>query len=57
MILENKARLMIKFSIHFEFEATNNQTNKEVVIAGLTLASEMGEKNIKMKINSQLIVS
>lgn len=41
LILENEINLNIKVSIHFKLFITNNQSEYEVFIIDLTLATEM----------------
>lgn len=49
LILENEDGITIKVSLRVEFPTTNNQSKYEVVIVGLTLASEIGAESIKLK--------
>lgn len=57
VILENEANLVVEVSLCFKFYATNNKVESEAVIVGITLAVEMEEKNIKLRIYSHLVVS
>lgn len=43
--------------MRFEFLTIDNQAEYEVIIACLTLESEMGVERIKLKTDSQLVVS
>ena len=47
----------IEQSIRFGFQATNNETEFEALIAGLGLAKEMLIKQIKILSDSQLVIN
>ena len=57
LILENEAESVIDVSLRFEFFTTNNQEEYKGVIVGLTLASKIGARNLKLQTDSQLVVS
>jgi ribonuclease HI len=57
VILEGPNDILIEQSLRFEFKASNNQAEYEALIAGMTLAKEMGAENLRAKSDSQLITS
>jgi len=46
IILEGPAGLTIEQSLRFDFKTTNNQAEYEAIIAGLSLAKEMGAEEV-----------
>ena len=42
--------------MRYNFKATNNETEYEALIAGLSLAKQMGAENIQVFSDSQLII-
>ena len=54
--MERPARLTIEQSLRFDFKTTNNQAEYEAIIAGLSLAKEMGAEEIQCRSDSKLIV-
>jgi ribonuclease HI len=57
VVLEGPDDILIEQSIRFEFKASNNQAEYEALIAGMTLAQEMGAENLRAKSDSQLVTS
>ncbi|MCI06143.1 gag-pol polyprotein, partial [Trifolium medium] len=57
LILESEEGLVIEVSLKFSFPVTNNQAEYEACIAGVDLALEMGAKHLKLRTNSQLVVT
>ncbi|MCI20601.1 gag-pol polyprotein, partial [Trifolium medium] len=57
LILESQEGLTVEVSLKFSFSATNNQAEYEACMAGVDLALEMGAKYLKLKTNSQLVVT
>jgi ribonuclease HI len=57
VVLEGPDDILIEQSLRFEFKASNNQAEYEALIAGMTLAQEMGAENLRAKSDSQLITS
>lgn len=57
VVLEGPDNILIEQSLRFEFKASNNQAEYEALIAGMTLAQEMGAENLRAKSDSQLITS
>ena len=56
IILEGPAGLTIEQSLRFDFKTTNNQAEYEAIIAGLSLAKEMGAEEIQCRSDSKLTV-
>lgn len=56
IILENRVGLVVEISLCFELPNTNNQTEYEAIILGITLATNMGVENIKIRTNSLLVI-
>jgi ribonuclease HI len=46
-----------QYSIKLDFVTTNNEAEYEVVLAGLSIAREMGAKNVEINSDSQVVVS
>lgn len=46
-----------KYAIKLDFVTTNNKAKYEAVLAGLSIAGEMGAKNVEIRSDSQVIVS
>jgi ribonuclease HI len=57
VVLEGRNNLLIEQSLRFEFKVSNNQDEYEALIAGMTLAREMGAENLRAKSDSQLVTS
>ena len=57
VVLEGPNDLLIEQSLRFEFKVSNNQAEYEALIAGMTLAKEMGAENLRAKSDSQLVTS
>jgi ribonuclease HI len=57
LIVECTDGIMLEVSLKFPFSATNNQAEYEACIAGLNQALEMRAKNLKLHIDSQLLVT
>jgi ribonuclease HI len=46
-----------QYAIKLDFVTTNNEAEYKAVLAGLSIAREMGAKNVEIQSNSQVIVS
>ena len=57
IILEGPDDLLIEQSLKFGFKANNNQAEYEALIAGTSLALEMGADNLRARSDSQLMTS
>jgi hypothetical protein len=57
VVLEGPNNLLIEKSLIFKFKVSNNQDEYEALIAGMTLAREMGAENLRAKSDSQLVTS
>nr|KYP63589.1 Uncharacterized protein Mb2253c family [Cajanus cajan] len=55
IILEGPNDVMLKLAIKFDFKATNNQAEYEALLAGLTLAKDLGVRKLKCCSDSKLI--
>jgi len=55
IILEGPGQVVVKQSIRFEFETSNNQAEYEALIAGLRLTRNLGVKSLKCQTDSQLV--
>nr|KYP74436.1 Uncharacterized protein Mb2253c family [Cajanus cajan] len=55
IILEGPNDMMLELAIKFDFKATNNQAEYEALLAGLTLAKDVGIKRLKCCSDSKLI--
>lgn len=57
MILTNSKGVVTKYTLHFLFKMTNNQSKYEALLVGLKLTKELGIKCLKVFIDLQLITS
>ena len=57
LVLTSPNRDKIEQSIKCGFRATNNEVEYEALIAGLSLAQEMGVEQLKILSDSQLVVN
>jgi len=56
IVLEGPNDIFIEKSFHFTFKTSNNQAKIEVILAGLSLAHEVGVKSLTCKTDSKLTV-
>ena len=56
IVLEGPNDILIDKSLHFAFKTSNNQAEYEAIIAGLSLAREVGVKKLTCKTDSKLTV-
>ncbi|XP_072077923.1 uncharacterized protein [Arachis hypogaea] len=56
IILDDDHGNVIEHSLHFSFKASNNQSEYEALIAGLTLAADLNITEIKVYCDSLLVV-
>lgn len=56
VILITLGKVKLEYVFKFGFKATNNEAEYESMITGLYLARELGVKEVKVKIDSQLVV-
>ncbi|XP_057755308.1 uncharacterized protein LOC130974437 [Arachis stenosperma] len=57
IILENQNGITIEQSVRYEFPVSNNQAEYEALLAGLTLAREVGAKALEVNTDSQVVSS
>ncbi|XP_020202547.1 uncharacterized protein LOC109788270 [Cajanus cajan] len=55
IVLEGPGGILLEQSLRFEFRASNNQAEYEALLAGMTLAKEMGATSLSARSDSQLI--
>ena len=56
LILTFPNRIDVEYALRFGFQASNNETEYEVVIAGLNLAHSMEADQLEVSSDSQLVV-
>jgi len=56
IVLEGPNDILIEKSLHFAFKTSNNKAKYEAILAGLSLARELGVKRLTCKIDSKLTV-
>jgi len=56
IVLEGLNDILIEKSLHFAFRTSNNQAEYEAILAGLSLAREVGVKKLTCKTDSKLTV-
>nr|XP_025678495.1 uncharacterized protein LOC112778389 [Arachis hypogaea] len=57
VILESQNGVVIEQSVRYDFPVSNNQAEYEALLAGLTLASEVGAKILEVNTDSQVVSS
>ena len=57
IFLEGIEGVVIKHSLCFDFQITNNQVEYEALITGLKLANDLSVKSLVARSDSQLVVS
>ncbi|XP_015953524.1 uncharacterized protein LOC107477943 [Arachis duranensis] len=57
IILESQNGITIEQSVRYEFPVSNNQAEYEALLAGLTLAREVGTKALEVNTDSQVVSS
>ena len=55
-VIEGPNDILIEKSLHFTFKTSNNQAEYEAILAGLSLAREVGVKKLTCKTDSKLTV-
>ncbi|XP_020235082.1 uncharacterized protein LOC109814953 [Cajanus cajan] len=55
IVLEGPRGILLEKSLRFEFRASNNQAEYEALLAGMTLAKEMGATSLPARSDSQLV--
>ncbi|XP_025703564.1 uncharacterized protein [Arachis hypogaea] len=57
VILESQNGVISEQSVRYEFPVSNNQAKYEALLAGLTLAKELGAKVLEVNTDSQVVSS
>ncbi|XP_072088642.1 uncharacterized protein [Arachis hypogaea] len=57
VILESQNGIVIEQSVRYEFPISNNQAEYEALLAGLTLAKDVGAKVLEVSTDSQVVSS
>ncbi|GJT07609.1 reverse transcriptase domain-containing protein [Tanacetum coccineum] len=57
LILTNPERAECTYAMRFRFEATNNETKYEALVAGLRIAEQIGVKNLQAHVDSRLVAN
>ncbi|XP_015967232.1 uncharacterized protein LOC107490950 [Arachis duranensis] len=57
IILENQNGITMEQSVRYEFPVSNNQAEYKALLAGLTLAREVGAKALEVNTDSQVVSS
>ena len=57
IILTNPEGIEFTYALKFSFEATNNEAECEVLIAGLRIAEQMGVENLQVNMDSRLMAN
>ena len=56
LILTSPEGIIVEYTLHFEFPATNNGAEYEALIARLRIARELGVDRLQVHSDSQLVV-
>nr|GEV18622.1 reverse transcriptase domain-containing protein [Tanacetum cinerariifolium] len=57
LIIINPKRVEFTYALRFRFDATNNESEYEALIAGLRISERMGVKNLQAKVDSRLVAN
>nr|GEW83958.1 reverse transcriptase domain-containing protein [Tanacetum cinerariifolium] len=57
LILTNSEGVEITYALRFQFAASNNEVEYEALVAGLRIATQMGMKNVQVKVDSKLVAN
>nr|GEW15830.1 reverse transcriptase domain-containing protein [Tanacetum cinerariifolium] len=57
LIIMNPKGIEFTYALRFKFNATNNETEYEALIAGLRIASQMGIQNLQANMDSKLVAN
>ncbi|GKD04482.1 reverse transcriptase domain-containing protein, partial [Tanacetum coccineum] len=57
LILTNPEGMEFTYALRFGFDATNNEAEYEALIAGLSIAEQMGVKNLQANVDSRLVAN
>ena len=56
VIVTSPKKDVLKYGFQLQFPATNNKAEYEVILTSLRIAKALGVKNLKLRIDSKLIV-
>ena len=56
IIMTSPKKDVLKYGVQLQFPATNNEVEYEAVLASLRIAKALGIKNLKLRIDSKLII-
>ena len=56
LVLMSSEKVIVEKSLRLDFPTTNNETEYEVLLEGMTMVQRMGEKSIKLFSDSRLVV-
>ena len=56
LVLESSEKITIEKSLRLGFSTTNNETEYEVLLMGMTMVQKMGGKIVKMFSDSRLVI-
>nr|GEV45686.1 reverse transcriptase domain-containing protein [Tanacetum cinerariifolium] len=57
LILTNPKGIEVTYALRFQFAASNNEAEYEVLIAGLRIAARMGVKDVQVSVDSKLVAN
>nr|GEW09282.1 reverse transcriptase domain-containing protein [Tanacetum cinerariifolium] len=57
LILTNPEGVEFTYALRFQFAASNNEAEYKALVAGLRIATQMGVKNIHVKVDSKLVAN
>ena len=57
LVLISPENVIIEKSLRFDFSATNNEAEYEVLLIGMAMVQRMGGKSVKVFLDSRLVVS
>nr|GEV38750.1 reverse transcriptase domain-containing protein [Tanacetum cinerariifolium] len=57
LILTNPEGVEFTYALRFQFTASNNEAEYEVLVAGLRITTQMGVKNIQVNVDSKLVAN
>ena len=56
VILLSPEKDILRYRVHLQFLATNNEAEYEAVLTGLRIVKALGVRNLKLNTNSKLVI-
>ena len=56
-MLISPEKISVEKSLRLDFSATNNEAEYEALLMGMTMVQRMGEKSVKVFLDSRLVIN